>query len=110
MQAIDTGARELFVGSSVLKLVFGQFFAPDYLDKRLADDDVSSQKSDRPEPGLREGNLSAPVDYPSKAEGSYGDRQRDDGVIVDADMARKSVFIGLPVLALAAGFLLARRR
>lgn len=110
IQAIDTGARELFVGSSVLKLVFGQFLMPDYLDKRLAYDGVSSQKADRPEPGLREGNLSAPVDYPSKAEGSYSDRQRDDGVIVDADMARKAVFFGLPVLALAAGFLLARRR
>jgi NAD(P)-dependent dehydrogenase (short-subunit alcohol dehydrogenase family) len=110
LQAIDTGTRELFVGSSVLKLAFGQFFAPDYLDKRLADDGVSSQKSNRPEPGLREGNLAAPVNYPSKAEGSYSERQRDSGIIVDADMARKAVFFGLPIVALATGYLLGRRR
>ena len=106
MRAIDTNARELFVGASVLKLVFGQFLVPDYLDNRLSRDGISGQKSDRPAPGVQPGNLYDPVDYPTTPAGSYGDRASDSGVIVDADRARKAAFFGVPLLALAAGALL----
>ncbi|WP_386681360.1 SDR family oxidoreductase [Loktanella sp. R86503] len=105
MQAIDTNAREIFVGSSVLKLVFGQFLMPNYLDRRMSKDGISGQKSDRPAPGVEAGNLYDPVDYPASAAGSYSDRASDHGVIVDADRARKAAFIGVPLLALAAGAL-----
>ena len=103
LRAIDTNARELFVGTSVLKLVFGQFLIPNYLDNRMSRDGISGQKSDRPAPGVQTGNLYEPVDYPTSPSGSYSDRASDSGVIVDADRARKGVFFGLPLLALAAG-------
>ncbi|SHE49412.1 Short-chain dehydrogenase [Loktanella atrilutea] len=103
LRAIDTNARELFVGNSVLKLVFGQFLVPNYLDNRMSRDGITGQKSDRPAPGVQQGNLYEPVDYPTSPAGSYGDRASDSGVIVDADRARKGVFFGLPLLALAAG-------
>lgn len=110
MRAIDTGARELFVGKSVLKLIFGQFVVPNYLDRRLADDGISGQLSDKPQAGDRAGNLFEPLPYPSSAEGSYGDAQSESAVTVDGDVARKVAFLGLPALAFAAGVLLARRR
>ncbi|SEN52720.1 Short-chain dehydrogenase [Loktanella fryxellensis] len=110
MQAIRTGARELFVGKSVLKLIFGQFLLPDYLDKRLADDGISGQLSDQRQPGDRAGNLFEPTAYPSSAEGSFGEAQSDRAVTVDGDVARKVAFLGLPALAFVAGVLLARRR
>ncbi len=110
LKAIDTGARELFVGRSVLQLVFGQVVAPDYLDRRLAKDGVDVQQSDTPDPGTNRGNLFDPVDHAPTAAGSYGDEASDTGIVVDADLTRQAVFIGLPVLALAAGFLLGRGR
>ena len=103
MRAIDTDAREIFVGKSVLKLIFGQFLVPNYLDNRMSRDGISGQKSDRPMPGIQPGNLYDPVDYPPSASGSYSDRASDTGLIVDADRARKAAFLGLPLLALAAG-------
>ena len=103
LRAIDTNARELFVGTSVLKLIFGQFLVPNYLDNRMSRDGISGQKSDRPAPGVQQGNLYEPVDYPTSAAGSYSDRASDSGVIVDADRARKAAFFGIPLLALAAG-------
>ncbi|MFZ3582353.1 SDR family oxidoreductase [Loktanella sp. DJP18] len=106
LRAIDTNARELFVGKSVLKLVFGQFLLPDHLDNRMSRDGISGQKSDRPAHGVQTGNLYEPVEYPTSAAGSYGKDAADSGVIVDADRARKAAFFGVPLLTLAAGVLL----
>lgn len=103
LKAIDTNARELFVGRSVLKLIFGQFMAPDALDHQMASSGIEGQKSDRPAPGQQDGNLNEPVDYPASVQGSYSDRAEESAVIIDADRARKAAFIGVPLLALAAG-------
>ncbi|MFQ6551424.1 SDR family oxidoreductase [Aestuariibius insulae] len=106
MRAATGKERELLVGTSVVKLIFGTMVLPNWLDKKLADDGVESQKSDREESGDREDNLLSPADYPSRAEGSFGDRASDDGMIVDADLARKVVFFGAPALAFLIGLIL----
>ena len=106
MQAIDTGARELLVGQSVLKLVFGDMVLPAALDRKLADDGVEGQKSDTPDPGFRSGNLDGPADHAASAHGDFDDRASDTGVIVDADKARKGLFFGVPLAMLVLGIVI----
>lgn len=107
LRAIDKDARELFVGSSVLKLVFGNFVLPDWLDRKLSRDGAEMQKSDRPEPGDRPNNLYTPVDYAPSSTGSFGDRASEDGVIVDGDLARKVAVGGVLGVGIVIGLLLA---
>ncbi|AJE48873.1 SDR family oxidoreductase [Celeribacter indicus] len=104
MKIIRTGARELFVGRSVLRLVFGTLVLPAYLDRRMADEGLEAQKSDI-QASPQEGNLFDPVAYPPAADGSYGDEAEDHTVMVDADLARKLMFFGLPALAFLLGLL-----
>ncbi|MGR3434388.1 MAG: SDR family oxidoreductase [Shimia sp.] len=110
MQAIDTGARELFVGKSVLQLVFGNMVLPGFVDGKMADDGIAMQKDDAPQPGFRAGNLESPAERPATAEGDFSDRAEEDGTILDADKARKAVFFGVPaalfVLGLVIGLIL----
>ncbi len=110
MQAIDTDARELLVGKSVLQLVFGDMLFPGALDRKLAEDGVEAQKSDTPDPDFTPGNLDAPASHPATAHGGFDDRASEDGVIVDADRTRKGVFLGaglgLFVLGVIVGMIL----
>lgn len=106
-KAIDDDARELLVGSSVLQLVFGDMVLPAFLDRKLAKDGVDMQKSGRSEPGNRPDNLFAPAERPAGAHGSFSDRAKDSGAIIDADVARKAVFFGLPAATFALGALVA---
>lgn len=103
MRALETGAREILVGKSVLQLVFGNMMLPDWLDRKLADEGVEMQESDEPEPGLRRGNIEGPVPWPSTAHGSCDAPARSRALIVDGDLARKLIFFGIPALAFAAG-------
>ncbi|WP_102108312.1 SDR family oxidoreductase [Oceaniglobus roseus] len=105
VQAAKTGARELLVGKSVLKLVFGDMLLPDYIDRRMSRDGVESQHSDMPEPGGRPDNLFQPVDHPASAAGDFGDRASESGVIVDGDRARKLLLGGAVGAGLVVGFL-----
>lgn len=102
LKAIDGNLREVFVGQSVLKMVFGDMLLPGYVDHRLAQSGIDSQKSDDPDPGTRPDNLFAPVDYPSRASGTFKGDVSSHGLTVDADRARKLIFAG----ALGAAFLL----
>ncbi|WOI55543.1 SDR family oxidoreductase [Palleronia sp. LCG004] len=101
MRAIDEDAREIFVGSSVLKLVLPNFLLPGWLDRKMSTSGVSAQKSATDEPGNRPGNLWDPVSYAPRAEGSFGDRAKADGIIVDADLVRKltlAALVGVPLI------------
>jgi len=106
MQAIQTGAREIFVGGSVLKLVFGNMILPAYIDRKLADEGIEMQKSGMDEPGGRPDNLFHPVDHPASATGAFSDRAKDKGLIVDADLARKLALGGVVAVAFVAGLIL----
>lgn len=105
--AIDGDVREILVGKSVLQLVFGDMVLPAFIDRKLAEDGVEMQKSNRPEPGNREDNLFSPVDRPAGAHGSFSDRAKESGTIIDADVARKALFFGLPAATFALGVLVA---
>lgn len=94
MKAIDENAREILVGQSVLKLVFGDMILPAFIDRKLARDGAEMQKSDRPEPGGRPDNLFDPVDHPPNADGSFSDRASNSAYITDGDKFRKMLFIG----------------
>ncbi len=103
LKAIDTGAREILVGRSVLKLVLGNMVLPNWLDRKLADEGVEMQKSDRREPGDRPDNIHEPVDYPSTARGRFGQRAKNDALMVDGDLARKVIFFGVPLASFVVG-------
>ena len=107
MRAIDGGNREIFVGGSVLQLVFGNIVAPWLLDRRLAASGAEMQQSDRPDPDPS-GNLHRPSRRAGTAHGSYDAEARAKGLIVDADRARGLAFVGVPLLALALGALAGR--
>lgn len=94
LKAIDDNAREILVGQSVLKLVFGDMVLPAFIDRKLARDGAEMQKSDRAEPGGRADNLFDPVDHAPTAEGSFSDRASDSAFITDADRFRKMLFLG----------------
>ena len=94
LDAIDNDRREVIVGRSVLKLIFGDMVLPAFIDRKLAREGVEMQKSDRPDPGGRPDNLDAPVAHPATKDGSFGDRAERNGVTMDADLARKIFFFG----------------
>ncbi len=106
MRAIDTDAREILVGKSVLQLVLGNFVAPDKLDRKLAEDGAEMQKSGTDEPGGRPDNLMAPAPHPAGARGSFGDRAQDSAWTVDGDRVRYLVFGGTVGAALLLGLVL----
>ena len=93
LRVIGKGWREAFVGTSVLKLIFGNFVLPNWLDRKMASDGAEMQKSDEPD-APQSGNLFEPVQQKGSAEGSYSDRAKSDGLIIDGDLARKVVFFG----------------
>ncbi|OAN79580.1 short-chain dehydrogenase [Jannaschia sp. EhC01] len=106
MKAVDEGTREIFVGQSVLKLVFGNMALPAWLNRKTAKGGAEMQKSKQDEPGNRPDNLQSPVsDIPSQARGSFGDEVSGSGWIVDADRARIAVFAGLPLVGLVLGLI-----
>jgi NAD(P)-dependent dehydrogenase (short-subunit alcohol dehydrogenase family) len=105
MKALDTGAREILVGQSVLQLVFGNMVLPNWLDQKLADDGVEMQKSEKPEPGNRPDNIDEPVNHPSTAHGRFDKRAKSSALIVDGDLARKVIFFGGPLMIFLLGVL-----
>lgn len=106
LKAIETDAREIFVGKSVFQLVFGNMVLPDFLDRKLADSGVSAQKSDVDDDSYTAGNLTEPADHSARAIGSYSGRAKESGLILDADFSRKLVFSAPVVAAFLLGLLL----
>jgi hypothetical protein len=106
MKAIDTNAREIFVGKSVLQLVFGNMVLPDFLDKKMADDGPSMQQSQDNEPGGRPHNLFDPVPHEASARGRFDSQASDEALLVDGDLARKIIFGGILALVFLLGVLI----
>lgn len=110
MQAIDSGARELFVGRSVLEMVFANMFVPDLFDRMFAKRGYEMQQTDQPQRVGRADNLEGPVDYPAVAEGHFAPEASRSALIVDADIARKAAMVGGAGLFMALGWLLKGNR
>ncbi|QFU09934.1 Putative oxidoreductase SadH [Rhodobacteraceae bacterium THAF1] len=106
MKAIDTDAREILVAKSVIQLVFGNFIAPDWLDKKLAKDGAEMQKSGANEPGGRENNLMTPATHAAGAKGSFTDRAEDSAFTMDGDTLRYAIFGGALGVAFILGLLI----
>lgn len=107
LRAARTGERELFVGKSVVQLVFGHMVAPGWLDRKMASSGAEMQKSGEDEPGGRADNLFEPVkEVGAVAHGRFDDRASDSGLIVNADTARYVLFGGVPLAALLLGLML----
>jgi NAD(P)-dependent dehydrogenase (short-subunit alcohol dehydrogenase family) len=109
MKAIDTDAREVLVGRSVVQLVFGNYLAPDLLDQQLGQQGVDAQKSDEPDYG-RADNIDGPVPMPSRAHGSFDDQAESGGVVLDADRTRKVAALGGALALFGLGLLVGRGR
>ena len=106
LRAARHGPRELLVGASVLQLTLGQFVAPGWLDRKMADAGIRAQKSGEVEPGGRDDNLHAPASYPPSATGSYSGERRERAVVLDGDRLRGAVFGGVPLALFLAGLAL----
>jgi len=104
-QAIEKRSRELLVGKSVIGLVFGDMVFRAVFDRRLAKAGYEGQHSDRAPSGTRDDNLASPSSMSADARGSFGDEASDDGVIIDADLARALVFGGGAVVLVLIGLL-----
>ncbi|WP_371158118.1 SDR family oxidoreductase [Jannaschia sp. 2305UL9-9] len=107
LRAIDTNAREILVGRSVLKLMAGNMLFPNTVEAQLTEMGVEAQQDDRPAPHDRD-NLDGPAPYPSTAHGTFDGRAEDDGIIVDGDFARKFALFGGAAAMLFAGMVLGR--
>lgn len=105
LEAVDTSAREILVGKSVLELTFGSLVVPGWLDRKLAKDGAAAQKSAEDEPGGRENNLYTPATYPASSRGRFDTRTSQGAVTIDGDKARVIAFGGLAVASFAAGLL-----
>lgn len=108
LRAVDTDAREILVGRSVLKLMVGNMLAPAVVEGKLEKMGVEVQKDDRAPDG-RPGNLRRPdMDHPSVSHGTFDDRATDRAVIVDGDLARTVAVLGGAAVLLGAGLLIGR--
>lgn len=90
---LERGSREVLVGRSVIQLLFANFVLPNWMDHKMASSGGDMQKSETPD-DPQSGNLFQPVEHEGTSDGSYGERASSNGLIVDADLARKLVFFG----------------
>lgn len=96
--------RELTVGFSALKAIWGNKFVPTFADQYLAKNGVESQQTDEPEDPNRPDNLFEPVPGDHGAHGSFDERAKDQSFALLLNENREVVLGALGVLALLAIF------
>src|SRR5690606_21461641 len=74
--AADKRPRDVKVGAPTVTTIFGQWLAPSFADRFLARTGRSSQQTDVPLPGVREGNLFEPVPLDRGAHGPFRSQER----------------------------------
>lgn len=108
LKAIDGNLREVLVGKSVLKLMFGDMLLPNYIDRTLADNGIEMQESDTPAWAVPDDdNLFAPVARHASADGDFSGQVKPSALTVDGDTARKLVAGGIVAAAFGLGALAA---
>ena len=110
MKAVETGAREYWVGGSAVQSIVGQMVSPNLLDAYLADAAWGPQLSDIPEDPDRPDNLVEPVPGDQGARGRFGDRAKPKALILNPAHARIGVGLGVALLAAGVGALAMRPR
>ena len=103
VEAADRGVRELFVGTSTLKVLLGNMAMPGLLDRLLAASAYDAQQSREDEPGGRPNNLFAPVPGHQGAQGRFARRARARGLVVRSGTLRGGAIGGGALIALAIG-------
>ncbi|MDP0501776.1 MAG: SDR family oxidoreductase [Verrucomicrobiota bacterium JB022] len=83
--------REVLVGSSTLKAVYGNKVAPGYADRKLAREGYSGQQIEEPEAADRPDNLYAPVPGDFAAHGDFDDRAYGHSLQLEASKHRGTV-------------------
>ena len=114
LKVVDDGAREVFVGKSVVQMVTGEVLAPDAMDYVVSQQGWDGQQADKPKtPHNDRGNLYQPVDLDMAARGSFDAKAKEDALIVDADNTRGAMMatgiVGLVGLGALIGRALTRR-
>lgn len=94
--------RELTVGFSALKAIWGNKFLPTAGDHYLAKTGFESQQTDEPEDPNRPDNLFEPVAGDHGAHGSFDDRSKDQSLSLLLNENRELLFGALGVIALLA--------
>jgi NADP-dependent 3-hydroxy acid dehydrogenase YdfG len=111
VRATEQKKREVYVGISTTKAIWGNKFIPGLLDRKLARMGYEGQQTDEPEDPNRPENLFTPVPGDFSAHGAFDAQSRRTAT--DLWLAEHRAPVGLGVLAaglLGAGaYLLARR-
>jgi len=105
MQAIETRARELWVGGSSIQSIVGQMVSPNLLDTYLAKAAWGPQLTDIPEEPGRADNLVSSVAGEQGARGRFGAKAKLRALILNPAHARIAVGVLTTLLGTAAGAL-----
>jgi len=100
-RAVQSGPRELWVGSSAIEAIVGEMFMPPLLDRIVAKSGIDGQISDVPEVPGRPNNLYEAVPRDVGARGRFGLEAKAQALTLDSTHARLGAY-GL-ALALLAG-------
>ena len=109
-KAVQTGAREYWVGGSAIQSIVGQMVSPSLLDRYLAKNAWGPQLSDIPEDPDRPDNLVEPVAGDQGARGRFGDKAKPKALMLDPEHARIGVGAAGLLLVAGAGMLAVRQR
>jgi NAD(P)-dependent dehydrogenase (short-subunit alcohol dehydrogenase family) len=105
----DVG-RELLVGWSTLKAVFGNKFVPGYIDRRLADDGYEAQQTGEPADPEKADNLFEPAPGNWGAHGRFDARSKSRSVELSLRVNREWLLLsGAAAAGLILGALPRRR-
>lgn len=109
-KAVQTGAREYWVGGSAVQSIVGQMVSPTLLDMYLGKEAWGPQLSDQPEDPGRPDNLFEPVPGDQGARGRFGAKAKLKALIVNPERTRAAIGVTGVLLVAGAGALALRRR
>jgi len=110
LRAANGRARELWIGTSTVKLVLSSVLAPGIVEWLLARDGYQAQMAPEPEPGGRPNNHHAPLPGDHGACGRFGAKARLHPTVVDPDRMQLGMVAGaITVLGVLAGLAIRRR-
>jgi len=100
--AAEHRRREIYVGGPTVKTIWGNKLLPALADVYLARNGFGSQLTDEPLPGVRDGNLFAPVPGDHGTRGRFADARRRSIQLVLAKHRRAVAGAGVAALGAAA--------
>lgn len=109
VRAVYEKRRELWVGTSSIKVIAGSMAAPgDFMDRQMAQKAFKAQVGEVPDPPDRPDNLDRPVSGDFGTHGRFDREARSDLVRLDPDVARRTAGMVIGGIAAVLGYLSAR--